>query len=97
MSLSNQAHQYQSVCISLFLCDTVEASGNITDGHGRVSSNVHICFLGSSHQVVKMEPRDKDGRRKLKECESALRKQRFEEAIMTPEVEMVSFHQPTAH
>ena len=42
-----------------------------------------------------MEPRDKDGRRKLKECESALRKQRFEEAIMTPEAELVSFHQPT--
>lgn len=38
-----------------------------------------------------MEPRDKDGRRKLKECENALRKQRFEEAITTPEIAMVSF------
>ena len=43
-----------------------------------------------------MEPRDKDGRRKLKECENALRKQRFEEAITTPEVVMVSFKNPTS-
>ena len=41
-----------------------------------------------------MEPRDKDGRRKLKECEIAFRKQRFEEAITTPEVAMVSFKNP---
>ena len=45
-----------------------------------------------------MEPRDKDGRRKLKECENALRKQRFEEAIMTPEAEVVRcFHLPMPH
>lgn len=38
---------------------------------------------------MKTQPRDADGRRKLKECENALRKQRFEEAIMTPEVAVV--------
>lgn len=37
-----------------------------------------------------MEPRDKDGRTKLKECEDAWRKQRFEEAITTPEIAVVS-------
>lgn len=39
-----------------------------------------------------MQPRDLDGRKKLKECENALRKQRFEEAITTPEIAMASFN-----
>lgn len=39
---------------------------------------------GQIQQVVTMEPASLDGRRKLKECEIALRKLRFEEAITTP-------------
>jgi serine/threonine-protein phosphatase 5 len=39
--------------------------------------------------VAKLQPRDADGRKKLKECENALRKQRFEEAISTPEVALM--------
>jgi|TARA_B110000977_G_scaffold64920_1_gene88397 serine/threonine-protein phosphatase 5 len=39
--------------------------------------------------VCKMHPQDRDGRLKLKECENALRKQRFEAAIATPEEEVV--------
>lgn len=36
-----------------------------------------------------MQPQDRDGRMKLKECEGALRKKRFEEAIAAPEEETV--------
>jgi len=45
--------------------------------------------LRDFRKVVKMQPKDRDGRLKFKECEGALRKQRFEEAITTPEVAMV--------
>ena len=39
--------------------------------------------------VCRMQPQDRDGRLKLKECENALRKKRFEEAIAAPEDELV--------
>ena len=39
--------------------------------------------------VCRMHPQDRDGRMKLKECESALRKKRFEEAIAAPEEAIV--------
>ena len=48
-----------------------------------------IEALRDFRAVVKVQPRDADGRRKLKECENALRKQRFEEAIRAPEVAVV--------
>jgi serine/threonine-protein phosphatase 5 len=45
--------------------------------------------LKDFRMVTKLQPKDADGRRKLKECESALRKQRFEEAISAPEAAIV--------
>ena len=39
--------------------------------------------------VCRMQPQDRDGRLKLKECENALRKKKFEEAIAAPEDELV--------
>ena len=39
--------------------------------------------------MYRMQPQDRDGRMKLKECEGALRKKRFEEAIAAPEEETV--------
>ena len=39
--------------------------------------------------VCKMQPHDRDGRLKLKECENALKRRRFEEAIATPEEAVV--------
>ena len=39
--------------------------------------------------VCRMHPQDRDGRMKLKECENALRRKRFEEAIAAPEEEIV--------
>ena len=42
--------------------------------------------------VCRMQPQDRDGRLKLKECENALRKKRFEEAIAAPEDERARLH-----
>jgi serine/threonine-protein phosphatase 5 len=68
----------------------VQADASYTKAYYRRASSHFLLghlteALKDFKLVCRMHPNDRDGRMKLKECENALRKRRFEAAIATPE------------
>lgn len=51
----------------------------------RITTFAQLCIHAVLLQVAKIRPRDPDAQKKLKECEKAVQKLRFEEAIAQEE------------
>jgi len=67
--------------------------GYVKGYYRRGSSNFILGKFGSAlkdfEKVVQLQPRNLEGKKKVRECELALRKQRFEYAIRVPEIVLV--------